>query len=1013
MKRLTLLLTCFILSMGLAIAQTTKVKGVVVDESNEPIAGVSVIVKENTAVGTVTNVDGQFTLDVPASAKSLIMKYLGMEDQEVAVSPDVKVIMKQSSTMLDEVVVIAYGTVKKVGYTGSGSEIKSKTLENIPVSSFEQAIQGAAPGINVTSTSGQPGATQQLTIRGIGSMNASTQPLYVIDGIPVTSGNISQSGVSGQSGSLSLSNMVNVNDIESVTVLKDASAAAMYGSRGANGVVLITTKKGQSGKVKISLKADWGGNDWAVKYRPAVNGDQMRTLFAESYGNFLFDNKYEPTMAAAMEEAWVTVDEEAPIPNGGYSDWDKAMFRNHGAIQNYEMTANGGNAKTKFYTSLGYRDETGKVDYSWLKQYTGRANVIHTEDKLSLGTNISISRIDNRANTSGTSYSNPYYRVRYDLWPTVPIYNADGTYYEGPLLKGLNNPVKDFGLTSSGNEAFQSSSSVWGEYEFIKGLRFKQTFNYEYTNVLSSTNWPSNTGDGAVHNGLTIKINATTEKLYSSSILTYERSFAEKHNVSALVGWDANKTRDIYVQAVGKGFATPDLKELDSASIPDGIGSNSLDDRLLSFLSRLNYDYDNKYYLSGTFRRDGSSRFGSNVRWGDFWSVSGAWRIKNEAFLTGAEFLDNLKLRGSYGVSGTLPDALYAHLATYSFDADYAGKPGSVPSRIANPDLSWEKCYTLDFGLEAKLFNALTFDFDIYERKTKDLILSVPVSRTTGFSSTLANEAEMSNKGVEINVGYDVFRDGEFKWNTGIALGYNKNEVTKLYGGKEITNSPYNSQILREGEAYFSHYMREFAGINKETGEELWYMNTPLEDGTVDRSTTNDPTKVTRIVAGKATPDWTGGWRNTLSWKGFELVALISFSQGAKAYDTSWMTNANGYNDFSYLPALSQYDRWQNPGDNTQVGRRVYAYKWGNYGSTKFLHDNDYIRLKNVALTYTFPSKWIQKAGLGNLRVFAAGTNLLTMTDLKAFDPEVPIYGQIGFEAPPLKSVTFGIEVGF
>lgn len=1009
------------MSMGLAIAQNTTIKGIVIDESNEAVIGASVVVK-GTTTGTVTDIDGNFTLSVPSTAKTIVIRYIGMADQESPISNNMVVRLKASSQDLDEVIVIAYGSAKKTGYTGAGNNVKGKDIERVPVSSFEQALQGAAPGVTVTSSTGQPGASQSIRIRGVGSMNASNAPLYVIDGVPMLTstnttdpGNFSLSGVSGNAGSLGISNQINNSDIESITVLKDAAAASMYGSRGANGVILITTKKGKEGKSQFKFNGSWGVNDWAVKNRSIISGDDMRYLFAESYRNALSDaygDRY--TDADYWESAWEKVNKDTPIPANGYSDWEKELFDDYGFIQNYELVASGGNNKTKYYASLGYRDENGKTAYSWLKQYSARVNLTHEEGNLKFGANLAITKIDQRAASEGTSYSNPYYATRTYLFPTTPIYNDDGTYYTGSLLRGYANLVKDAGLDYSGNDMFSSSNNAWAEYKIIKGLIFKQTLSYDYLVNYATTNWPSNSNNGAVSQGTTIKLVPTYQKVYSSSLLTYDNTFAEKHNVNALLGWDVDKRLYNIVQAVGKGFGSPDLKELASAATPTTAFSNHTDDRILSLISRINYDYDNKYYLTGTYRRDGSTRLGKNTRWGNFWSASGAWRISQESFLIDSEIIDNLKIRASYGTSGTLPVNLYSHLSTYSFNADYVGSPGSYPSRLPNPDLTWEKNHVFDIGLELRLFDALSFEFDYYNRNTKDLLMDVPVSRTTGFSTTLKNAAEMNNKGVEFDISYDIFKDSEFKWTTGLALSYNKNKITKLYEGQtEIINTEYTNLINRVGEAYNSLYVREYAGVNSATGAEQWYTNKTLADGSIEREITEDPTKANRVIVGKVSPDWTGGWRNNFSWKGFELTAMFSFVTGGDFFDSGWTSVSNGMYDFTYLPAKSQLDRWQNPGDDTDVGRRVYNYRYGNYNSSKWVHPYDHIRLKNLTFAYSISSKLAKTMKISSLRIYATGNNLLTWSKTDDFDPEVPANGQVGYNSPPLKSMVLGIELGF
>lgn len=1010
-----MILTCILASVGLSVAQTTRVSGTVIDDTGETVIGASVVAK-GTTVGTVTDIDGNFTLNVPSDKKTLVISLIGYKTKEVPAGTGIKVTMESDTKLIDEVVVVAYGTTTKSTFTGSASTVGNNILKDSPVASFEQALQGASPGLAITSSSGQPGSAQAISLRGIGSMNASTEPLYVIDGVPMVPENLSVSGVADSPGSLGISSLINTSDIESITVLKDAAAAALYGSRGANGVIMITTKSGKnSGKVRVSLKATVGFNDWAVETRPIIGGDELRELWAESYYNYLTAGSGKNnTSEANWAEAWEVVDEYAPRPaDGNYYDWEKALFKKRGSVQTYDATISGGSDKTKFFLSVGYKKEEGKAKGSELDQYTGRLNLTHDAGKLKLGTNVSFAKIDQSRISEGSAYANPYFATRGYLFPTTPIYNEDGTYYEGYLLNGKDNLVKSSDLDQYRNDLFNMKASVWAEYNLYEGLNFKQTVSYDYNTNHATTVWPMTGGNGAALNGLIIKLTPTYKKLYTSSLLTYKKSIGQ-HNLDFLLGWDVEKRLYDTVDAVGNNLASDNMGELIGAATPKSVFSESTDDRMLSGLSRLNYNYADKYYISLTGRRDGSTRFGKNKRWGTFWSVSGSWRVTEEEFMKGITAISDMKVRGSYGLSGTLPKDLYGSITSYAVDGgNYADKAGVYPARISNPDLSWEKNHILDLGLDLRLFDRLTFEFDFYNRTTKDLLMEVPVSQTTGFSNYLKNVGEMNNKGIEFAIGMDVFNTKDFSWNTRFNLSHNKNKITKLDGGKQFADAGYSMLMRREGEAYNSIYLREFAGVNPETGAEQWYTNTTLADGTIEREITEDPNKATRVIVAKVDPDVTGGWLNTFRYKGFDLSALISFSIGGHFYNNGWHGATNGYYDFTLLPDESQMDRWQKPGDNTSVGKRVYGYDYGNYGSSKWVHSSTHARLKNVTLGYTVPQDLVRKASLNSIRFLVTGTNLLTVKKTDGFDPEVPQNGMVGYSFPNLKSVVFGVEVTF
>jgi TonB-linked SusC/RagA family outer membrane protein len=1016
-KRVMLILSCLFLSLGFITAQTTQISGTVIEENGEPVIGASVVVK-GTTTGTITDIDGRFSLNVPENNRILVFSLVGMKTIEQRASANMNVVMESDTKILDEVMVVAYGTAKKSTFTGSANAINQNAIKDIPVVSFEQALQGAAPGLMISSSSGQPGAQQQISIRGVGSMNASTEPLYVVDGIPMLSENLSVSGVNNSQGSLGVSSLVNPADIASITVLKDAAAASLYGSRAANGVILITTKSGKAGtKTQATFKAQLGFNDWAVENRPIVSGDELRELWGESYQNFLQDlvdaGQYPPSIIES-EMDWL-LNEYLVMPKGGYSDWEDALFRNKGFTQNYEASVSGGNEKTQFFASLGYRGQDGKVKNSWSKQYSGRLNLTHAvNNRFNIGTSIAITKMKQERVAEGTAYANPYYASRTYLWPTIPIYNEDGSYYEGPLLtdNGYYNLVKSSNSDRYPQDVFDVRASVWAEYKIYDNLKFKQTVNYTRTTNDATTNWPFSGGNGENMDGLTIKYSTTSASVYSSSILTYNKTI-DLHNFDVLLGWDVERREKKELMAVGQGFATDKSPELSGAAIPTEAYSIREPDRMLSLLSRINYDYNSRYYVSASLRRDGSSRLGENNRWGNFGSISGAWRISEESFIkANTNIFDDLKLRLSYGESGTLPSDWYASQNTYTTSGSYMKRPTMYPSRIANPDLAWEKSQTWNIGLDVRMFNALTFELDLYNKKTKDLIAPVPVSQTTGFTQYLKNEGEMTNKGIEVAIGWDVIQNKDLFWNTRVNFAHNSNKVTKIYGGMDNTaRSPF---ITREGEAYYSFYTREFAGYNPETGAEQWYTNKTLDDGSIEREITENPGNANRVIVGKADPKLTGGWQNTVTYKGFSLSALFSFSIGGKFFDDGWTSNSNGLYDLDIMPSKYQLDRWQSAGDTGKnVGKRTYGYAYGNYTSSKWIFDSDHIRLKNLSFSYTLPSQISKKADMSSVRFIVSSSNLFTIKKTDGFDPESAYNGTIGYALPPLKDVTFGVEIAF
>lgn len=1016
-------MTCLFIGIGLVNAQVSKVTGTVTShEDGLPVVGASVLVK-GTTVGTVTDIDGNFTItNVPSSAGTLVVSFIGMKTQEVAVKPVVNVVLHSDAEVLDEVMVVAYGTAKKSSFTGSASSVDgAKALKDIPVTSFEQALAGTTPGLTINGSSGQPGASLEIRVRGTGSMNATNEPLYVIDGVPVVSGDVAISAVRNDSKSFNVMSSINPSDIENITVLKDAAAASLYGSRAANGVILITTKRGKAGKTRINFKANWGFSDWAMKNRENVNGSQRRELTYEGayneailYGIPDADGNYTPaTEEQAKAYAQASADKYAPDYD---ENWESAFFRKHGSSQNYEFSAQGGDERNSFFASLSYKKDQGKANNSKMDGFIGRVNATHrsADNKWQMGANVSLSKQESQVVSEGTSYANPFFLINYVITPNIRIYDEDGNYdMSSPIIQTYfpnSHPIEDLQKDKNKSNVFRSLNNLWASYEIIDGLTLKENLSYDYVANKSLTYWPMDSNNGADLGGLGSNYILNQHNIYSSTTLNYANTFNEKHNLDVLAGWDVDDRRVEYVMASQNGYPHNKLPESINAASPMKGSAYYEQDHLLSFLSRVNYDFDNKYYVSANFRRDGSSRLGVNNRWANFWSVSAAWRMTQEEFMHDLTWLDDLKIRASYGVNGTLPSSYYGHLSLYGYGNNYQEQPGSAPVSVPNPDLAWEKNKNFNIGFDARLFDRLNVTFDYYTRRTSDLLQDVPTSMTVGFSSMLKNVGEMKNQGVEVDINVDVFKHSQVRWNTGLALSHNSNKVTKLYEGKDIIDG---SRITREGESYYSWWSREWAGVDPQTGEEQWVLNTKNEDGSINRGLTKNPAEAQRVIIGKPDPKLTGGWRNSLSWKGLELNMLFNFSLGGKVYDTyrTSFTDTDGYSVL-YNMSTDQLNRWQKPGDVTDVPRRINNYVWGNYGSSRFMKDLNYLRLKSLSLSYSLPQKWVNKAQLNNVRVFVSGSNLLTLTSYKFTDPEMPVNGMPTFGLPNLKTVTFGIELG-
>lgn len=914
------------------------------------------------------------------------------------------------SVVLDEALVVAYGVAGKYDLTGSAVALSGdRVWRDLPVHSFEEALTGSIAGLRISPVSSQPGSVWNLRLRGTGSMNASCEPLYVIDGVPVVSGNIAVSSIGGDTKAFNAMISLSPGDIEQVTVLKDASASALYGSRAANGVILITTRQGKSGETRFLFKADWGMGDWAVTGKQTLSGEQQHLLTYEAFYNeaLLYNGKTE---AEAEDYGRKYADKYAPLQEN-YSNWEKALFRSRSSRQHYRFSASGGKEGDRFYASIGYDKESGKARASSLDGFTGRLNLSRRlRETLQLTFRQALSKQRTEVVPENTREINPWYMLHYVYKPNYPIRNEDGSWFHGfPDMPSLTNLVEEQGLDKNRSEVFRSTTGLTLEYRPFPAWKIIQRLNYDFFLNESTLFWPPASSNGRPTSGVGVKIVQQMHQIYSSSLLTYRREFAERHRLEVLAGWEVDDRMKKYTQAKGTDYPGDRLPELENAAVAALVASGKTDDRLLSFLSRLNYDFGRRYYLSLSYRRDGSSRLGRHCRWGDFWSVGTAWRLSRESFLREVESINELKLRFSYGVTGTLPSTEYGHQGAVRYGVNYQDLPGLAPVGFANPGLSWERNESLNLGLEVLLWQRLGLTLEVYRRTTGDLLQDVPVSMTTGLQTALRNIGSMRNRGIEAQLSFRTGSEGRLEWQTTLTLAHNRNRIRKLYAHRDIIDG---SRIWREGAPYTAFWSREWAGVDSQTGEEQWVLNTLLPDGSRDRSLTKDGNLAEKVVVGEADPRLTGGWANRLSWKGVELTALFSFSSGGKVMDDLWTyTDSDGYFAYTTIGA-GQWDRWQKPGDKTRVPRRINGYKYGRHGSSRHLIPTDHLRLKNLMVSWTLPGKWVRKAGLFSLRVYMAGTNLWTWSRYDDLDPEQGVEGFTTFAFPQLKTCNFGVEIG-
>lgn len=1002
------------------LAQNKEIKGIVTSaEDGEPLIGATISVKGNEAQGVVTDIEGKYILQIPNSDCTLVVAYLGMKTQELKApsSGILNISLEAESMNLDEVVVTGYGNFSKSSFTGSANTLRADMMKNVPVMTVEQKLQGMTTGVNITSSSGQPGANQSIRIRGMGSFNASQEPLFVIDGVPVTSGSLSTGGADAAYMNNSKTNIMstlNPSDIENITVIKDAAAASLYGSRAANGVILITTKQGKAGRTQVSLNIAGGFSDAAVDFRPTLSGDQRYELLYEGLYNYALDKQ----MKSPSEYAGQEIGKYAYVPELGYTDWRKELLRT--AIhQNYEASVSGGNERTTFYASLGYNSQEGLAKNSSLDRYSARLNMSQKVGKYGeVGANVMFTQMNQEMNEERGSSINPFLDVAMLMNPSMTVRDKDGNYvgaYPGTTLNPLRDILTDYNRT----RMTRMFSTGYASIEPLKGLKLKETLSYDYTiqkdsryfNPLSAAG-PKSGSDAQTSKGF-----IEYGKLISSTSLNYVHTFNYKHHLDVLAAYEIESYQTD--KASGERSRLPsnsNLVEPDNASVLNSFISSTQAYRMLSYLSRLNYDYDDRYYIAGSFRRDGSSRLSPKNRWGNFWSVSGMWHLSNESFMKPIKhILSDVKIRASYGVNGNQPGSLYGYMGLYTYGQSYMGGFGSYESSLANPNLKWEKNYNLNIGLDLAFLSRIFLSIEYYNRDTKDLLYSLPISATTGFTNYLSNVGQLNNKGVEFELRTINFATPHFNWSTVLNLSHNSNKIISLNG--QLEQSIEGTWFIHKvGLPYHTFYVKEFAGVDPQNGDALYYTNTLNKDGSYSREITNDISKAQAIPYKSVNPKISGGLTNILNYKQLDLSFTLTYSLGGYSFDKLGTYIENGttniYTSKYNLPAYAM-DRWQKSGDQTDVPRFVYNQSASDNNSSRYIHSTDHLRLKNLTLGYTLPREWTRKVMVNKARFYFSGSNLLTWAKWKQYDPETPVNGEVFCEAPPMRTFSFGVQLTF
>lgn len=1001
MKR-SLMLMLMLLPVVALWAQKT-VTGKVTDENSNPIPNASVTVRENQN-GTTTDANGNFSLSVGSNGKTLLFSFVGKEPKQVTIDNKsvINVSLQQQSGTLNEVVVVGYGSQRKTDVTSAVSSVKSKDIENRPYTSVDQALQGKVAGLQAPLASGQPGASQSIRIRGFGSATAGNNPLYVVDGIIINAGDFTSLTTTANT----LAGL-NPNDIETVTVLKDAQATSIYGSRGANGVIIITTKKGRAGKTKFRADVEIGGNKMAKLPPNArfLNADEYLSLLTEGLVN-----------AGGTQSDIDFYTQLWGAGTGVNTNWLDIITRT-GMQQDYNMSASGGDAKNQFYVSGGYFTQQATIIASDFKRYSFRTNYKHiASDRFNLTVNLSGSNSIQNAPNNGGSYSNPVGVLPF-LRPTQNPYNADGslnisTDPNDPTAfnSGNYNPLYIAKNDKYITNTTQIQGSAGAEYAILKNLKFSSRFGIDYNVIEENNFWNQFHGDGTGYGGLLQTNNVRLFNWINTNQFDYNSFLGKegKLSLNAKLGYETQKSKNYSVYSAGQGYPpTNQLYYSVNSATPVGAASSGSDYDFAGLYSQATINYDGKYVLSGSFRRDGSSRFSEKNRYGNFWSVGGAWNIDKEKFLDNLSFIYGLKLRGSYGTSGNAAIGDYQWRPTVHYGANYGGQPGGTFDVVGNEELTWESTKQGNIGLDVSfLKNRVSLTVDVYRRVSDRLLFNNPLSSTTGFISFIDNIGKMENKGVELSLDATPVKTKDFSWELNFNFTHNKNKVLKLPNGKDIASSPF---LLREGYDYRTFYVREWAGVDPANGDPLWYV-----DGTHGQTTNNYNTAQRQLI-GSATPKYYGGLTNIFSYKGIELQADFVYNYGNLVRD-GWIFYAI---DGAY-PDLNKYalnlKRWQNPGDITNVPKYEFGSSNNSNGfSTRFLYKGDFIRLRNLTFGYTLSNKITDKIGISSVRLYVRGTNLWTKTYDKnlTIDPEQGTNSQSNLNVFYSKSLTVGLNLSF
>lgn len=1014
MRKVLLLGLMLLFASAVAFAQDRVITGTVTStEDGLGVPGATVLVK-GTTIGTATDIDGKYSITVPAGNNILVFTFVGLRTQEVNIGSrsTINVALESDVTALGEVIVTGYGTQPKREVTGAVSSVKGESIQNLPLQSFDRALQGRAAGVQVRSSNGLPGGAVNIRIRGVGSINAGNEPLFIVDGVQL---NNQSNAAFTQSNPLAF---LNPNDIESMEILKDAASAAIYGSQAANGVVIITTKKGKQGKAKFEFNA-FAGETQPMKYLDVLGGAEWYEREKLAFQNSL---NATPEASALLSMGrrpadWQTQSREQLDAIGlglPTYDWQREVMGT-GRLQNYEMSVSGGDAKTTFFLSGSYNYQEASFKPVDFERGTVRVALSHqANERLNIETNINLSTFQQNVPfaVEGSFLGSPAFSSSAVL-PHNAIYNEDGTF--NTAIAGVLG--QNVALVSAYNSGLQRTNTAVGNlistYKILDNLSFRSLFGLDYRLLQGDNYRDPRTPDGAGVRGRSSVQSDWRTRFITTQTLNWNKSFNGVHNVSAILGVEyLSETRE-GISGAGIGFPTFQFRTIQSAATPESITGFWTGYRRASAFASANYDYKKKYLATVTARYDGSSRFGANSRYGLFPSIRLGWSVVEEEFLKSSSVVSELKLRASYGLTGNDQIGNFAARGLYGGGGNYSGSAGIVPSSLANLDLGWETNNTFNLGLDYGIFsNRITGSLDVFDRRTKDLLLDQPILWTNGFGSIANNVGELQNKGIEVEISTVNIDKGGFRWNTSFNFSKIVNQVVKLYDDLQFL--PANPGIAigqpvgRDGGG--ANFVAEYAGVNPATGRPMWF--------DINRNITYLPLAADRIYYGSNLATTFGGLNNTFSYKGFELTAFFVYEYGAIFTDGQYSFLRENGTRLALNGLREVNDRkWTTPGQITDIPRDLKTNAGNetrgagrNSGSAALLK-GDFIRLSQLTVAYNFNPTLVSKIGLSRARVYLQGLNLWTYADYPGYDPEFTGAGT--GQVPLTKNYTLGVQIGF